>query len=95
VALEPYGRQNEHNCAHSDQLTGGSANRLQGVRVHRTRILERVDVRIRDGLPVTLIRRAQLPEPQVNVRLHGYEVDFHWRAQRVVVEIDGFRFHST
>lgn len=29
------------------------------------------------------------------MRLHGYEVDFLWRQQRVVVEIDGFRFHST
>ena len=42
-----------------------------------------------------LIRRAQLPAPEVNTRVHGYEVDFLWRAQRLVVEIDGFRFHST
>jgi very-short-patch-repair endonuclease len=151
-------------------VPGGSAKRLQGVHVHRTRILAPRDVRIREGLPVTspartlfdlaetvterelerhfdqalvdrlvrlpevaellrrfqgrpgcpqlrallnreggptrtrsqaeerflaLIRRAQLPEPEVNVRLHGYEVDFHWRAQRLVVEIDGFQFHST
>jgi very-short-patch-repair endonuclease len=31
----------------------------------------------------------------MNVRIHGYEVDFLWREQRVVVEIDGFRFHSS
>ena len=42
-----------------------------------------------------LIRAAQLPEPEVNARVHGYEVDFLWRAERLVVEIDGFRFHST
>ena len=33
--------------------------------------------------------------PAVNQRLHGYEVDFYWRAERFVLEIDGFRFHST
>jgi very-short-patch-repair endonuclease len=42
-----------------------------------------------------LFRAAQLPEPMVNQRLHGYEVDFHWPAERFVVEVDGFRFHST
>lgn len=44
---------------------------------------------------LALIRRAQLPEPEVNVRIHGYEVDFYWRSRGLVVEIDGFRFHST
>lgn len=44
---------------------------------------------------LALIRGAQLPEPEVNVRIHGYAVDFLWRSQRLVVEIDGFRFHST
>ncbi|MGA9860413.1 MAG: DUF559 domain-containing protein, partial [Solirubrobacteraceae bacterium] len=44
---------------------------------------------------LALIRGAQLPEPAMNVRLHGYEVDFYWAAQKVVVEVDGFQFHST
>ena len=44
---------------------------------------------------LALIRQAGLPAPRVNARLHGYEVDFYWPAQRCVVEIDGFRFHST
>jgi very-short-patch-repair endonuclease len=42
-----------------------------------------------------LIRSADLPEPEVNVRIGGYEVDFLWREQRLVVEIDGYRYHST
>jgi len=42
-----------------------------------------------------LVRQAELPQPEVNVRVHGYEVDFFWRPQRLVVEIDGFRFHSS
>ena len=44
---------------------------------------------------LTLVRRAQLPRPHVNVAVEGYEVDFLWRRQRFVVEIDGFRFHSS
>jgi very-short-patch-repair endonuclease len=42
-----------------------------------------------------LIRATDLPRPRVNQRLHGYEVDLHWAAARLVVEIDGYRFHST
>jgi len=30
----------------------------------------------------------------VNVKLHGYEVDFLWRKQRRVIEVDGYAFHS-
>jgi very-short-patch-repair endonuclease len=41
-----------------------------------------------------LVRAAALPEPEANVRIHRMEVDFLWRRQRVVVEVDGFRYHS-
>jgi very-short-patch-repair endonuclease len=41
-----------------------------------------------------LIRAADLPRPHVNARLGKYEVDFLWREQRLVVEVDSFRFHS-
>jgi very-short-patch-repair endonuclease len=41
-----------------------------------------------------LCRRGGLPAPEVNVHLHGYEVDFLWRKQRRVVELDGYAFHS-
>jgi very-short-patch-repair endonuclease len=44
---------------------------------------------------LVLVRTAGLPEPQVNARLHGYEVDFLWRAERRVIEVDGHAFHST
>lgn len=44
---------------------------------------------------VALIRDARLPQPRTNVRLGPYEVDFHWPDQRLVVEVDGFAFHST
>ena len=42
-----------------------------------------------------LMRAARLPTPETNVRIAGYEVDFLWRAQRLVVEVDGFAFHSS
>jgi very-short-patch-repair endonuclease len=42
-----------------------------------------------------LIRAADLSSPEVNARVGHYEVDFLWREQRIVVEVDGFRFHSS
>ncbi|MFO8175952.1 MAG: DUF559 domain-containing protein [Longimicrobiales bacterium] len=42
-----------------------------------------------------LVRKARLRIPQVNARVSGYEVDFLWRRQRLIVEIDGFAFHSS
>jgi very-short-patch-repair endonuclease len=41
-----------------------------------------------------LLARARLPRPHTNVRLGAYEVDAHWPAQRLVVEVDGYAFHS-
>ncbi len=42
-----------------------------------------------------LVRAAGLPEPQANVVLDGFVVDFHWPAHNLVVEVDGYRFHKT
>lgn len=42
-----------------------------------------------------LIRASDLPHPEVNVRLGPYEVDFLWREAYLVVEVDGYRFHSS
>ena len=44
---------------------------------------------------LALVRRGGLPEPEVNARLAGYEVDFLWREQRRVIEVDGHAYHST
>jgi very-short-patch-repair endonuclease len=40
-----------------------------------------------------LCRRHRLPEPEVNVRVGGFTVDFLWRDQRLAVETDGYRAH--
>jgi very-short-patch-repair endonuclease len=42
-----------------------------------------------------LIRKAQLRAPETNVVVKGCEVDFLWRAERLVAEIDGYAFHCS
>jgi putative AbiEi antitoxin of type IV toxin-antitoxin system len=42
-----------------------------------------------------LIVKAGLPRPLTNVRVHGYEVDMYWPQERLVVEVDGFAYHSS
>ena len=43
---------------------------------------------------LALVRRARLPRPTTNGRICGYEVDFAWRDARMIVEVDGFAYHS-
>jgi len=40
-----------------------------------------------------LYRDHRIPPPEVNVKLGRHEVDFLWRAQRLVVETDSFLYH--
>jgi very-short-patch-repair endonuclease len=42
-----------------------------------------------------LIRAAELPVPEVNAMVGQLEVDFLWREQRLVVEVDGYAYHSS
>ena len=44
---------------------------------------------------LSLCRRFRLPTPEVNTRIQGYEVDFLWREQRLIVETDGWQAHGT
>lgn len=41
-----------------------------------------------------LVHAARLPGPVANVRIGGYEVDFLWATARLVVEVDGYRYHG-
>jgi hypothetical protein len=48
-----------------------------------------------ERLFLKLSRKAILPLPAVNCLIAGLEVDFAWLGQRVVVELDGYRYHGT
>lgn len=42
-----------------------------------------------------LLRRRGIAGFRTNARVHGYEVDFYWPRQQVVVEVDGWEAHSS
>lgn len=42
-----------------------------------------------------LTREWGLTPPEQNAKVDGIEVDFLWREQRLVVELDGWRYHRT
>jgi len=37
----------------------------------------------------------QIPRPESNAHVEGEEVDFVWRDERLVVEVDGYRYHRS
>jgi len=41
-----------------------------------------------------LCRRHRLPTPEVNMRIEALTVDFCWVEAKLVVETDGYRYHS-
>jgi very-short-patch-repair endonuclease len=48
-----------------------------------------------EALFIGLVQRHHLPQPEVNVCIDRYEVDFLWRDQRLIVEVDGWESHQT
>lgn len=44
---------------------------------------------------LALIRQARLPPPEVNTSIETHELDFFWRAEKIAVEVDGYRYHSS
>ena len=46
-----------------------------------------------EGAFLRLCRRHHLPEPERNIPIGPYTVDFLWRRQRLVVEVDGWAAH--
>jgi very-short-patch-repair endonuclease len=48
-----------------------------------------------EALFLALCRRHRLPQPEVNVKVERFEVDFLWPARRLVAEVDGRESHRT
>jgi very-short-patch-repair endonuclease len=44
---------------------------------------------------LALIRRTDVPEPEMNAWLLGFQVDGLWPEARLVLELDSYRFHGT
>ena len=45
-------------------------------------------------LLLDVVRGHNLPPPRINVRVEGYVVDAFWPEASLVVEVDGYEFHS-
>jgi very-short-patch-repair endonuclease len=43
---------------------------------------------------LALLRRAALHPDETNALVEGHEVDLVWRSRRLVVEVDGYAYHS-
>lgn len=44
---------------------------------------------------LAILGDTRLPAPRVNARVHGFEVDFYWPSERLIVEVDGFEYHGS
>ena len=47
-----------------------------------------------EGMFLELCREYRIELPEVNVMVGGFEVDCVWRSSRLVVELDGYRYHA-
>jgi very-short-patch-repair endonuclease len=80
-----------------DRVTGvgrpGSAKLKRALALHRPEY-----ARTRSELEILfldLCRRHRLPLPEVNVKVGPHTVDALWRAERLVVEVDGGDGHTS
>ena len=47
-----------------------------------------------ERLFLRICRDHGIPRPEVNVKVGRYKPDFLWRDARLIVEVDGYRYHS-
>jgi very-short-patch-repair endonuclease len=57
-----------------------------------TRLRSRTEL---EQLFIAACRRHRLPQPEVNVKIDLYEVDFLWPDTRLIAEVDGWESHGT
>ena len=80
-----------------DDLLDGHPRRRGRARLRRLHAAEQgaaftrseADRRVR-----RLLAQADLPAPDVNAIVAGLEVDFVWRPEGLIMEVDGYRYHS-
>jgi very-short-patch-repair endonuclease len=73
----------------------GATGRRGAKRLRQALLITRPqDVLTRSELERRARRLVGRPVPEMNVRLRGYEVDMLWRAERLVVELDGSAYHD-
>jgi very-short-patch-repair endonuclease len=70
---------------------GGAAKVRALLRHHNGRVMTRSE---RERKMLALLASAGLPRPRVNAKLHGYEPDFYWPAQKMILEFDGYGTHG-
>jgi very-short-patch-repair endonuclease len=63
-----------------------AGHRLDGIETDRTRS----DL---ESAFLALFAAHRIPAPEVNPKLGRYEVDFLWRAEKLIVEADTFTYH--
>ena len=71
----------------------GSARLRAALQVHQPQL-----ARARSPIEVTffeLCERANMPLPELNVRMDDWVIDAFWREQRVAVELDAYGNHHT
>jgi hypothetical protein len=71
----------------------GSARLRRAIEIHNPDLARAKSPVERDFL--ALCEESGIPPPLVNVRLCGFKVDCYWPEQRLVVELDGEKGHST
>jgi hypothetical protein len=71
----------------------GSRRLREALQSHQPRLAD-----ARSGLEVVLVELCEagnLPIPEINARVYGWDVDALWRQHRLVVEVDGLGNHRT
>ena len=86
LRLDVSGLEPRHGRRGSGLLAQVLAAHMWGTTFTRSQLEERF---------LSLCRQHELPPPEVNQRVQRYEVDFVWRARRLIVETDGHAAHGT
>jgi len=74
-----------HGQGHQRLLAALDAHEQRGITLLRSELEERF---------LDLMIKARLPQPALNARAAGFQVDALWRDEHLVVELDGWAHHK-